>query len=209
MQPTNRIWMTYRSNWSDLVDESAGAGMLLRSTIDGVFSNKAFCYWYMKQFGMVRQYVSFSDIQAEAYIRAAKRIGETTLERMDVIRILSSSVSAAYKKLYEGKAFKYASLYTNVTTLAENVGMDDTAYLELKFAHTYIQPNLYDEERIPELIEDYSFGRAKDALYGLMKGLTRKEIGEELGVSRQVITQTLLNFRNSQKGKRLIQELCN
>ena len=89
--------MTYRSDYNPAIDKSVEAGVLLRSTIDEVFSTDAFTFWYMRRFNL---YADREELNVEAYLACVnKEEGIKVSYKADVVRALSRSVMFGYRQM--------------------------------------------------------------------------------------------------------------
>ena len=90
--------MTYRSDYNPAIDKSVEAGVLLRSTIDEVFSTDAFTFWYMRKWNIYLE--DRWSLNVEAYIACVnKEEGIKVSDKADVIRALARSVMSGLRQI--------------------------------------------------------------------------------------------------------------
>ena len=90
--------MTYHSDYNPAIDKSVEAGMLLRSTIDEVFSTDAFTFWYMRKWNIYLE--DRWSLNVEAYIACVNKEGGIKVsDKADVVRALSRSVMSGYRQM--------------------------------------------------------------------------------------------------------------
>lgn len=147
--------MTYRSDYNPAIDKSVEAGMLLRSTIDEVFSTDAFTFWYMRKWNIYVE--DRSALNLEAYIACVnKEEGIEVSDRLDVIRALSRSVTKGYRELtspsFNGnKSYANSISISDKNELQEDSGADYEEYMTKNLAVS--QPEDMTFERINSFIK--------------------------------------------------------
>lgn len=202
--------MTYRFNFNSLADESVEAGMLLRSTVEGFFTTRAFVHHHLSKFAGGANRYDLDDIAVDCLIYAVEEfLGSKVTERTEVWNLMHRVVSAIMSRHKQALKEQGRFLFLGEKN-STNPEMDISATVK-EWRMSQIDYDRYEEDICSEamyIISEKHGKRVAKMIELRANGMMSKDIAELFGVTKQYVHALILKVARGAHSSKIKQILA-